>query len=47
MLALRPAWTRRLAEKVDITPERRTNSEVHAKPPVAKDLGKTKTRITQ
>ena len=47
MLALRPAWTRRLAEKVEITPERRTKSAVQAKPPVANDLGKTKTRITQ
>ena len=47
MFALSPAWTRRLAEKVEITPERRTKSAVHAKPPVANDLGKTNTRITQ
>ena len=47
MLALSPAYTRRLAENVEITPERRTKRAVQAKPPVANDLGKTKTRITQ
>ena len=47
MLAFRPACTRRLAQNVEMAPEAATRAAVHTNPPVAKDLGRMRTRMTQ